>query len=361
MKKVNVTAVIGRFQPPHVYHIDELIGPALRSGDVTDVLLGSSLTARNPKNPLTWEMRADLITASVIEYFDNNDLRLDTEDVAGKVKIKNLLFVPIRDYLYSDTQWVVQVQHKLNEAVKEHFKYAVDYKVTLWGCEKDDSSYYLNLFPQWEHNFVVKNEGRGISGSVIREQMFEGFLDWATYVYPSARRILHAWANSEDARAMTEEYTFFQNYKKSWESAPYPVIFTTVDNVVYYKGNILLIKRKARPGKGLWALPGGFVEQGERLLDSAIRECREETNLLLKPEWCKGESVFDAPDRSLRGRTISYGYMWHIPDRLEISGVKGGDDASKAKWFPLGTVLEDMQDKLFEDHLDIVSQLIKFL
>jgi bifunctional NMN adenylyltransferase/nudix hydrolase len=300
-------------------------------------------------------MRRDIIDASVLDWCKQNGV--DRRDLA------DVVCVPIRDYMYSDNQWIVQVQHELVKAINAYYDAPVDHRVTLHGCKKDESSYYLDYFPQWGSDLYggERNEF-GVSGTTIRNGIFDGEIDWAANVYPSARKLLMKWKESVPAKDIVEDYQFVQKYKKSWEAAPYPVIFQTVDNVIVYKGNLLLIKRGAAPGKGLWALPGGFVDYDETLLASAVRECREETKLRLKMEWLVTGDVFDAPGRSLRGRTITSGYLWKIPDHWRIEDkIKGSDDAAKAAWFPIDKVQGEMQDKLFEDHADIISQLLKHL
>lgn len=107
----------------------------------------------------------------------------------------------------------------------------------------------------------------------------------------------------------------------------------TVD-VVLLSGDpataVLLIERGHEPSAGAWALPGGFVDQGERVYDAALRELAEETGVSAGPLTLLG--VYDTPGRDPRGWTISVTYMQRVEDQL---AAVGGDDASNARWFDL--------------------------
>ena len=112
------------------------------------------------------------------------------------------------------------------------------------------------------------------------------------------------------------------------------------------------------PGKGLWALPGGFLNQEETMLDGAIRELKEETKIkvpvpVLKGS-IKGSKTFDAPNRSSRGRTITQAFFIDLGVG-ELPKVKGSDDAEKAFWVPFNQV---KQEKMFEDHFHIIDNFI---
>lgn len=113
----------------------------------------------------------------------------------------------------------------------------------------------------------------------------------------------------------------------------------------------------AEPGKGLWALPGGFAGQDESVLDAFLRELKEETRLKLPLPVLRGslknDHVFDHPDRSLRGRTITHAFHFEFPSG-ELPPAKGSDDADKARWVPVSQALE-MSNQLFEDHRHILE------
>jgi len=121
----------------------------------------------------------------------------------------------------------------------------------------------------------------------------------------------------------------------------------TVDGVLIEDGTILLIKRKNPPFQGKWALPGGFVEYGERTEVAVVREVQEETGL--KTEVISLLGVYSDPERDPRGHTVSVVYI------LKRTGgeLKGGDDASDAAFFSLNELPE-----LAFDHAQIIEDAI---
>ena len=109
-------------------------------------------------------------------------------------------------------------------------------------------------------------------------------------------------------------------------------------------------------------MPGGFVHQDESLLKACLRELREETKLKVPEAVLKGsirdQKVFDAPNRSSRGRTITYAFHIELKPDLKLPKVKGGDDAREAFWLPLSQ-LDSTQ--LFEDHYFIIQKFLGLL
>ena len=140
----------------------------------------------------------------------------------------------------------------------------------------------------------------------------------------------------------------------------YPPIFSTADAIVICSGHVLMIKRRAEPGRGLWALPGGYVNaQTDKTVEAAmLRELREETMIKVPAPVLKGSivrsKVFDAIDRSPRGRIITHAFHIELPDG-ELPKVKGNDDALRAKWIPIAEV---RSEEVFEDHFEILSWAI---
>nr|WP_275976451.1 NUDIX domain-containing protein [Geothrix alkalitolerans] len=164
---------------------------------------------------------------------------------------------------------------------------------------------------------------------------------------------------SPEASGVIEEHHFLQRYRGAWKSAPYPVTFVTADALVLKSGHVLLVERKRNPGQGLWALPGGFVETDEPILQAALRELGEETALEVSREELLASlaerEVFDHPDRSQRGRIITHLACFRLkPGPLPV--VHPHDDAAKAFWLPLSEV-HAQGARFFDDHQDIIIHL----
>ncbi len=106
----------------------------------------------------------------------------------------------------------------------------------------------------------------------------------------------------------------------------------TVDALVFSQSGehwqLLLIERGNEPYKGMWAFPGGFVEDDEDLEAAAIRELQEETELLLP--GMKQLHTFGTPGRDPRGRTVSI--IYYAVTDAKSHAVKGADDAAQARW-----------------------------
>jgi len=127
-------------------------------------------------------------------------------------------------------------------------------------------------------------------------------------------------------------------------------IKVAADAMVFAKGaehlQLLLIKRKNDPFKGMWALPGGFVEDDEELEAAAIRELEEETGLKLPA--MKQLYTFGKVGRDPRGRTISVTYYGFV--NAGEHEVKGNDDAAEARWVNV----KDITDMAF-DHIEVLE------
>jgi bifunctional NMN adenylyltransferase/nudix hydrolase len=252
------------------------------------------------------------------------------------------------------------VQRIVADQVEHSFGWS-DYprKGGIIGHEKDESSFYLKLFPQWE--IVDHNMNEVVHATDIRKLYFESNIKYLSSVIPApVFEFLQSFKNRDEYQVLLEEWEFIKKYKKSWEAAPYAPTFLTCDAVVVQSGFVLLIERKAAPGKGLWGLPGGFVNQHERIQDAMLRELREETRIKVPSKvlagCIEGTAVFDDPNRSLRGRTITQAFYIKLPPG-DLPQVKGADDAKQATWVPLSQIKEE---EMFEDHLTIIQHFVGY-
>ncbi|MCL2644279.1 MAG: bifunctional nicotinamide-nucleotide adenylyltransferase/Nudix hydroxylase [Betaproteobacteria bacterium] len=329
--------LIGRFQPFHNGHA-ALLGQALEMADHVVVVLGSSFQAPNAKNPFSWEERAAMITAS----FNDVDAR-------------RIVFIPVRDY-YDDVRWAAAVEEGVYAAMEKQ-GYAAP-RLALAGFHKDASSDYLKLFPQW--SFMASERQGDIDATPIRDLYFDSTESvWVSVCaqVPSAVALyLEYWRTQPAFAAMREEHETIEADKQQWGLGP----FVTLDAVVTVAGYVLLVRRKNPPGKGLWAIPGGFLEGRERLLQGAIRELKEETRLAIAEtelaQACRKVAVCDHPSRSQRGRVITHAHWFDLP-LPTIPIVAGADDAAEACWFPI-TDLPGMETELFEDHFMILDRFL---
>jgi bifunctional NMN adenylyltransferase/nudix hydrolase len=263
---------------------------------------------------------------------------------------------PNTDTIYNDQAWAVRVQ-----GIVSKYRVLGGAGVGIIGHKKDDSSFYLDMFPQWGYEDVELVEF--LSAVDIRDLYFKnsvnykfikGVLPETTYDF------LLDFAHTDEYRQIIREREFIAEHNKQYAGLRYPPIFSTADAVVICSGHVLMIKRRAEPGRGLWALPGGYVNArtDKSVEDAAIRELREETLIKVPAPVLRGSirrsKVFDAVDRSPRGRIITHAFHIELPDG-ELPKVKGSDDAEKARWVPIAEV---RSEECFEDHYEIIQHFV---
>ena len=125
----------------------------------------------------------------------------------------------------------------------------------------------------------------------------------------------------------------------------------TVDAVLLKGREVLLMRRGRDPWKGMWALPGGFVEVGERVEDAVRRELVEETGL--RGDIVDPLGVWSDPKRDPRGHIVTVAFV------LKVSGIVAvgkEDESLEERWFPL-----DALPELAADHADILAAARRWL
>ncbi|HVA89433.1 MAG TPA: NUDIX domain-containing protein [Chloroflexota bacterium] len=137
---------------------------------------------------------------------------------------------------------------------------------------------------------------------------------------------------------------------------PYPRPALTADAVVFtirgQRLQVLLVHRGGEPFAGSWALPGGFVEEGECASDAVKRELTEEAGV--RDVWFEQLKTFDAPGRDPRGWVVSVAHVALIDsERVRLAGA---DDAVDARWWPMNAL-----PPLAFDHQAIVQYALERL
>lgn len=344
MKKVAV--FIGRFQPFHNGHA-KIVEHCLNNYDKTIILVGSTNRCESIKQLF----RFNHTKKSIISYIDNN--------CENYFSFNDYSIRPLKDFIYNDTKWISQVEDIVYEEIMS--SNIANASITLVGHSKDDSSYYLKIFP----NFLIEELPsfcNGVSGTDLREKYLQD-KDISAYIPRETNEIINSMPK-EWKEKMKKEASFYEQEKNLFASYPFPetLKFNCSDAVVVCDGNILLIQRKVAPGIGTWALPGGFVNRNETYEECAIRELIEETGIKIPKKVIlgskKGEKIFDNPKRNLGIPRITNAFYFQIQPDINKAGapklphIKGNDDAEKAQWFPLA-IAKRME--LFDDHADIID------
>lgn len=340
-------AIIGRFQPFHMGH-KALLETALKKYEKVVVVLGSAQSAPSIKNPFTPEDREAMIRPCFSE--EEN---------------KKLSFVSVRDYPYNINIWLTEVRTKVLRSLG-----SADLDVNLVGHFKDRSSFYLKLFPNWQFDEVQAHHG-GFSSTNVRD----AYLSEDSSVYEDTKHLpdsvisfMKEFAKTETFSNLVEEFAYIKSYKEKTKfvGANFAPTFVTTDAVLVQSGHVLVVRRKHNPGKGMLALPGGFIKENETLETACIRELKEETKIqVAKPILeanIKDRHTFDDPNRSLRGRTITTAFFIPLPENLKhgLPLVEGADDAKEAFWLPLADVSR-LEDEFFEDHAHIIRYFTKMV
>ncbi len=306
---------IGRFQPVHQGHVHAL-GIAASQVDKLYIFVGSANQCRSIRNPWTFQERSSMLRAKL-----------------HASRITNFEVIPLNDYRYSNTQWMSDVR-----ATAEHYDMGTP---TLFGHMKEGND-YLTWFPDWKFKSIEAEYAVDATG--IRNRMFD-------------------LKDPDMPATVQDDWAFYQKEKVTFANYPFPetLNFNCSDAILECQGHVLLIQRKFAPGRGAWALPGGFRNQRETFLDCAIRELIEETNVRVPEKVLRGSIVktelFDDPSRSFgipRNTMAVYMRINPNPD-FSLPRANGADNAALCKWVPLTDALNTIE--MYDDHKDIIAKV----
>ena len=335
MQKIGV--FIGRFQPFHNEH-ERIILENIDDYDNFCIVIGSSLKARDSKNPFTFEERVSMIKGSLTES-----------------QIQKTFFIKSVDHP-DDTLWETNIISNVNRTAF----FLEKFDITLLCPKKDDSSYYLDMFSCW-HKKEIEISDNAINATDIRKSYFLG-ISLPLYKNKIPKHTLNFLDNfktSNNYITLQNDYKILKDIKESWKNSPYPPVFVTSDTLVKYHNKYLFIKRAYDAyGANQIAIPGGYLEQGLSLAENAQKELLEETNLKVPLDEFYFSDTFDNPSRSLRGRIITQVFFVDITSlNIDITQCNAGDDAGEIVWLTENDIA-DNQENFFEDHYFITERFV---
>lgn len=170
---------IGRFQPFHLAHM-QTVKIALAQSQNVILALGSAQQERNTKNPFLASEREEMILSNF-----------------SKAHQARIHFAHVVD-VYNDVKWVNSVKTLVNRITTP------ESRVGLIGHFKDDSSYYLQLFPEWS---MVKLESleHALSATPVREAYYRGTI--LEGVFPlGTSQFLHKFQHTEVYKQLQHKF-----------------------------------------------------------------------------------------------------------------------------------------------------------
>lgn len=342
-KRIGVLA--GRFAGYHLSHHEHVVR-ACNENDVVVILLGSSNRRISIKNPFTVEQRREMILANVHSDFN----------IPFSVKI---VFKELPDNPFDNNAWAETVRHLVNSQARW------DDKITLYGSDKDESTFYLQMFPEWNQGLSeVTNE---FDATDLRRAWFEGhqtsrfFKGLRDKVPYATLDFLSSLKFNED---LQDEWKYYQDEALRFKCYPYAetLNFCCGDAIVRWRDYILFIRRGRVPGKGCLATPGGFKNRNETYLQAAIREFYEECRPNIPPEslnkCIKASHLFDDVSRSLGIPRNTLGVYFDLTDMFDtFPEIFPADDAAGYEWIHIGQ-LDDIAKETYDDHVFMVKFMI---
>lgn len=339
-----IGVLIGRFSGYHYYHHEHVRKAALEN-DLLIIIVGSRNARRSIKNPWSAEERIAMIEANI---------KADPELASARI-----IFRVANDHPDNNV-WADWIRTIVGQLENENTK------VTLYGSDKDVTTFYLNMFPEWNKATVPAQVT--FDATQLRQMWFEGQqtvdqLRKSEFVpFPTLEFLADQPYNID----LQGEWKFYQDERSRFASYPYPdtLTFNCGDAVVVCHNKVLMIRRKANPGKGCLALPGGFKNRDETFFDAAVRELAEETKFEMPYSHLMRclvrTQLFDNPRRNIgipRATLAAYFDVSRYYMDFELPITKAADDAAEVEWVDKNDLL--FMTDVFDDHAAIVTTITK--
>lgn len=290
--------------------------------------------------------------------------------------------------------WASEVQTKVDGVLHANGLIptaATHPRVMIIGHRKDASSSYLDDFPTYDL-VEERNIGDNLSASAIRAEMFavagsthaEAWFETLKGRVPEGVfPVIRAFMDTPTYGDLVEEARIADVREREWAvrrtadgpGIPHAVNFNVSTAFVTQGNSVLLQRRRSYPGKNLWTLPGGFIAQHERVLDSAVRHTIASTRIDVSETTLRNALVDDFyeddPWRSSSGRTIAFVHAFELKPvpvgrtseerrrSVALPALRGGS-RDELGWFTFDEVVQ-MRDQLFEDGAIVIEKALQRL
>lgn len=349
----NRAFVIMRAQPFHNGH-KALIDFALTQAKVVWVVLGDTWAAPDFNNPWSVTARRDMIRAT---YKDDRRVQI----------------TGARDYPYNDRMWICEVVKSLGgldpskDVFVTHRKAGdpTSHYMDLFGCPTIFSD-IVTICP-WAHAMGVKEELSATTmrrriglGKVFDLDIYDMMPEMAFETITSGEQIdvIDQIQDEFDKVVLPFEDDWSCPATRKWGGPNQVAVDALVYSMAGEERHIALIQRGKGGGRGKWAMPGGFVDKNERLVQAACRELQEETGLIVNPAGYNSRHLltFDDPRRSTRWRIVTH--VLPIMFTRPMPMVWDGDEVLKAEWMP-ESEFHRRHREFYADHWHIIEEYFR--
>ncbi|WGL60243.1 adenylyltransferase/cytidyltransferase family protein [Pigmentibacter sp. JX0631] len=330
-KKVYEFSVyIGRFQPFHLGHLQS-IKFALKYSKKLIIILGGAYSSPSPRGPWNITQRIEMIRSCLTT-----------------LEKKKVFFVGIRDRLYCEEKWIQNVQGEVFKITNS------ESNIAIIGHQKDSSSYYLKIFPQWK--FLETGNFKQINATDIRKIYFlkKDLPRIKELVPKSILNYLTKYSKSDDYNFLKNKFKYIEKNKDSFFNE-------NVTNVLIFCNQyILLLKSKETLKEGLYSLPeaNNFNKDFE---SNALEYLQYEVRINIDKEYFSKSYVssefFNYSDRFPLGKQISKTYLFILKsDNLPV--ISKARNSSEVIWILLDD-LSFLENKMYSDHYQIIQKFKK--
>jgi len=317
---------IGRFQPFHNGHLNS-IKSALQKSHRLILVLGGAYLSPSIRGPWSIEERIQMI-----------------KNCLTKQQLNRIDFVYVRDRLYCEQLWIQNVKGELAKLIDTNLP------IAIIGHEKDSSSYYLKVFPQWD--FLETGNFKGINATDIRKSYFLSKNLKSAYdkTPKSISNWLKNYRKKNAFKIIKEKYIYIQkmlsNDKLNMNNDVFNV-FIVCNNYV------LLLKSKQTLRKYLFSMPEIEELNQNDPKNSILSEIIfKNSNNKLNFELLN-HRIFDYSGRYPIGVQKSNTFYFKL-NHENLPVVLPGKNSEHVEWILLDDI-HLLENQIYSDHFQIMS------